>query len=145
MKTFTIREAAEKCGISYQAMRKRADRDTVATVMAGGVRRIPQAELERVGLWPDSATGDKALSEEIKELRSQLQSQRALAERAESAYASERETRERMEAAALEHRAEREAAEQRASSLRADLEAIAAAGPIRALRLRREMREKLGS
>jgi len=50
----------------------------------------------------------------------------------------ERESRERVEEAFHRERAEKLAADQAAEELRAQLEDIAAAGPIRALRLRAE-------
>ena len=54
METFTIPEAAERCQVSYEALRRRADRGSVQTVRRDGVRRIPRTELERIGLWPGS-------------------------------------------------------------------------------------------
>jgi hypothetical protein len=60
METFTIREAAERCEVSYQAVRKRVDRGSVQVVHKDGVRRIPQAELERAGLWPGARMGAPA-------------------------------------------------------------------------------------
>jgi len=37
VETFSIREAAERCGVSYQAMRKRVDRESVRVVKRDGV------------------------------------------------------------------------------------------------------------
>lgn len=50
METFTIAEAAEAVGISKKAMRNRVDRGQVRATLRDGVRRIPRAELVRVGL-----------------------------------------------------------------------------------------------
>lgn len=50
METFTIAEAAEAVGITKKAMRNRVDRGQVRAVLRDGVRRIPRAELLRVGL-----------------------------------------------------------------------------------------------
>ena len=141
--TFTIREAAKRCGVTYQAMRKRVDRGALQTVKREGVRRIPRSELERAGLWPGSTTSDVELRAENERLRQELEAHRVLAEQAQSAEAAERSARERAERGAVEDRAERGVAEQRAKALRAEAEAIANAGPIRALRLRKQLREKL--
>ena len=143
VETFTIREAAEKCGVTYQAMRKRVDRGTLQTVKKEGVRRIPRSELERAGLWPGSTLADE-------ELRKENEQHRQLTEQAQSTAEAERKAREAAEAAASQARAERLAAEQQASAnkekaekLRAELEEVSNAGPIKAWRLRRQIKERL--
>jgi len=143
VETFTIREAAKRCGVTYQAMRKRVDRDTLQTVKREGVRRIPRSELERTGLWPGSTTSDAELRAENERLRPEPETHRVLTERAQGAEAAEREAREHAEQGAMKDRAERQVAEQRAESLTTEAEAIANAGPIRALRLRKQLRQKL--
>jgi hypothetical protein len=64
--TFTIRGAAERCGVSYQAIRKRVDRGSIGVVKRRGVRLVPRSELERVGLWP---SGAPAAQRELERLR----------------------------------------------------------------------------
>lgn len=144
METFTIREAAERCAVSYQAMRRRVDRGSLQALTKDGVRRIPRSELERAGLWPGTRHGDSeevsTLRRENERLRSELVQHRQLTERAAAAAEAEREARERMEDAFHRTRAERQAVDQAALELRAQLEEIASAGPIRALRLRRKLR-----
>jgi len=50
-RTVTIREAAELCGMSRDAMRGRVERGSVQNLMGqDGVRRIPVSELRRTGL-----------------------------------------------------------------------------------------------
>lgn len=73
METFTIREAAERCQVSYEALRRRADRGSVQTVRRDGVRRIPRSELKRVGLWP----GPKSDAPEVQRLEAELEYARA--------------------------------------------------------------------
>lgn len=50
VEAYTIREAAALCGIGHRALRGRVDTGKLRTVKVDGVRRIPRAELERVGL-----------------------------------------------------------------------------------------------
>lgn len=76
METYTIRAAAERCGVSYQSMRKRVDRGALEVIKQGGRRLISRSELERVGLWPD--TPPERIDAEIDRLRAenaQLESQ----------------------------------------------------------------------
>jgi excisionase family DNA binding protein len=117
METLTIREAAERCGLSYQAIRKKVDRGTIRVVKHDGVRRIPRVELERVGLWPGARMGDApelaALREETERLRRELASNRQLTERAQAAADVERQARERTEQELHRERAERLSGEQR--------------------------------
>jgi hypothetical protein len=151
VETFSIREAAERCGVSYQAMRKRVDRESVRVVKRDGVRRIPRSELERAGLWPGARQDDDeqvaTLRSENERLRRELVQHRQLAERAEAAAQAEREGRERMEEAFHQTRIEKETSEQvskqvhcELDEMRTELDEIASAGPIRALRLRRKLR-----
>ncbi len=70
METFTIREAAERCEVSYEALRRRADRGSIQTVRKDGVRRIPRVELERAGLWPGARSD---APEEVQRLQADLE------------------------------------------------------------------------
>jgi hypothetical protein len=112
METFTIREAAERCEVSYQAMRKRVDRGSVQVVHKDGVRRIPRAELERIGLWPgaqaDAPAEIKRLQAKLDQAHQELKKLRLLPQQVEV----ERETRERVEQALHEERAEKKSVEQ---------------------------------
>lgn len=108
MDTFTIREAADACGLTYEALRARVDR---GTIRAGkrredAARVIPKSELQRVGLLPGDEHAD--LHAEIVRLREELQAHRLLAERAQGETAVEREARERIEQALHQERAERQ-------------------------------------
>jgi excisionase family DNA binding protein len=137
----TIRQAAKTCGIGYEALRRRVDRGTIRSVKGhDGVRRIPRSELERAGLWPGAPApgADVQLRAELAQARTQLQSALARAR-------VEREARERAEAAAFEYRASQAVAEAQREELQRQLEEIAAAGPIRAYRLRRKLRGRNAS
>jgi DNA anti-recombination protein RmuC len=137
MRSYTVREAAEACGISYQAMRTRVDRGQLQVIKRDGTRRITESELEATGLLGVSSDPEVVrLRSENAQLRQELQSMRALPARIEV----EREALERMEQAFHQARAEKQAADQGAQAIRTQLEEIAAAGPIRALRLRRKLR-----
>jgi DNA-binding transcriptional MerR regulator len=133
VETYTLSEAAERCGVSVAALRRRADRGTIRTVKRDGVRRVPRSELERAGLGVAApatpAEVVRELAETIRRQERELAALRALPERVDA-------ERERVDAA--EHRAADSAAE--ALRLRAELDAIATAGPIRALRLRQRLR-----
>lgn len=101
METFTIREAAARCGVTYQTMRKRVDRGTLRSVKQDGVRLIPRAELERAGLWPGSQpvvvpggelatlraelAAAQAELDDLRPLRGQLGAERDAREHAEQA------------------------------------------------------------
>jgi hypothetical protein len=107
METFTIREAAQRCEVSYQLMRKRVDRGTLQTVKRDGVRRVPRTELERVGLWPGSQP-QLSDSLELVTLRQRLAAAEAkLAELTPlpAQLEAERLTREHIELALHEQRA----------------------------------------
>lgn len=137
MQSYTVREAAEICGISYQAMRTRVDRGQLQVIKRDGTRRITEGELETAGLLGGSSDPEIVrLRSENAELRQKLRAMRALPARIEA----EREVRDRMEQAFHQARAERQAADQGAQAIQTQLEEIAAAGPIRALRLRRKLR-----
>ena len=137
MRSYTVREAAKACGVSYQAMRTRVDRGQLQVIKRNGTRRIPERELEEAGLLGGPTNPEVVhLRSENAELRQELQAMRALPARVEA----EREARERMEEAFHQERAERQAADEAARELQSQLEEIAAAGPIRALRLRRKLR-----
>lgn len=134
VETYTLSEVAERCGVSVAALRRRADRGTLRTVKRDGVRRVPRSELERAGLRLDEQPASPAefvreLTETIRRQERELAALRALPERVEQ---------ERGRVGAAEHRAAESASE--AMRLRAELDAIAAAGPIRALKLRRRLR-----
>jgi hypothetical protein len=104
METFTIREAAERCEVSYQLMRKRVDRGTVRVVKRDGVRRIPRSELERAGLWPGSQPPGSD-SRELESLRSQLAEATRELTSLRPQLAAEQHARELAEDAAHEQRA----------------------------------------
>ncbi len=137
MQSYTVREAAEVCGISYQAMRTRVDRGQLQVIKHDGTRRITEGALEAAGLLGSSSDPEIVrLRSENAELRQELQAMRTLPARVEA----EREARDRMEQAFHQARAEKQAADQGAQAIQIQLEEIAAAGPIRALRLRRKLR-----
>ncbi len=132
-----MREAAEACGVSYQAMRTRVDRGQLEVIKRDGTRRIPEVELEKTGLLGGPTDPEVVqLRSENAELRQELRTMRVLPARVEA----EREARERMEEAFHQARTEKQSADQTAKELQAQLEKIASAGPIRALRLRRKLR-----
>lgn len=100
---YTLRDAAELCGTTYTALRKRADRGGIRTVKRDGVRYVPMSELERHGLLPDAE--ESRLAARVEELERELAEHRQLAERTESTLEAERAAREIAEAAMHEHRA----------------------------------------
>ncbi len=110
MDIFTIREAAEACGLTYEALRARVDR---GTIRAGkrredAARVIPKSELQRVGLLPGDEHAD--LHAEIARLREELHAHRLLAERAQGETAVERKAREQIEQTLHQERAEKQTA-----------------------------------
>jgi predicted nucleic acid-binding Zn-ribbon protein len=152
MLTYTLREAADLCDTTVKALRNRADRGSLQTVLRNNERRVPHAELERAGLLPDAEV--KQLHQRITQLTDELAASRQLLVSNERSAAAEREARERLEAALYERQAAATAAEaaleaeqQRAAAafaaagelrgLEADLRA---AGPIRAWKLARTRR-----
>jgi excisionase family DNA binding protein len=140
METYTTAEAARLTGTTVRALRKRIERGTLRAARAGEGWRIPRSELERAGLHisaPVPATElVRELAETIRRQERELIALRALPAKVEQ---------HRHTLAALD--VERQEAQRRAAqsdaeaqALRAEVEQIAAAGPIRALRLRRKLR-----
>lgn len=114
----TPAEAAQLTGVSRKQITGRMDRGTLRVVRdEAGTRRVPRAELVRAGLLNESHPG-----------KSQSESGGGLV--------IWRDLYER-------ERDERAVAERQHAELRAQLAAIAHAGPIRAMRLRREARGRL--
>lgn len=111
----TISEAAARTGNSRKAIARRIERGTLRAVKdSQGRRMVPRTELERAGLLnQDGSAGNPG---------GDLVIWRDLFERERQAH---------------------QEADARAHDLERDLVAIANAGPIRALRLRRQMRIKL--
>ena len=111
METFTIREAAERCEVSYEALRRRADRGSVQTIRKDGVRRIPRGELERVGLWPgarsDAPEEIQRLQAELEQARGELRELRLLPRKVDA----EQKARELIEAKLHEERSTRQSLE----------------------------------
>jgi excisionase family DNA binding protein len=58
MRTYTISEAAELTGLSRKALARRVERGSLRYVVRDGRRRIPIAELVRVGLLEDDVSAD---------------------------------------------------------------------------------------
>ncbi len=121
METFTINEAARllESQITQAALKKRVQRPTAPGGLRSvkgpdGKRRIPRAELERVGLRPgpieDTAEVVRGLAEKIADQERELVRLRALPEKV----------------AATE--AEKEAAERRAADLEAWRAEVVSAG-----------------
>ena len=131
METYTLSEAAERSGVSVEAMRRRADRGTLRTVKREGVRRVPRSELERAGL----RVGDPAhvsdvvreLTETIRRQERELVSLRALPERVESTRRDhEREAEARAAAEIRAQAAEEKARHDEAAAAEAKAAAEAA-------------------
>jgi excisionase family DNA binding protein len=114
----TISEAASATGLSRKALTRRVERGSLRAVKdERGRRVVPRGELERAELLnPDGSPGKEGSH------GGELVIWRDL-------YEHERQ--------------EREEADAHARELEHDLIAIANAGPIRALRLRRQLRAKL--
>lgn len=147
METLTIREAAERCQVSYEALRRRVDRGSVQTVSKDGVRRIPRAELERVGLWPgarsDALEEIQRLQMELERARSELRELRLLPRKA----GAERKARELIETTLYEERATRQSVELQLREIEqahvvvsSKLEELSQAGFFERRRLLRELR-----
>jgi hypothetical protein len=100
-----------RCEVSYEALRRRADRGSIQTVRKDGVRRIPRVELERVGLWPgvrsDAPEEVQRLQAELESARGELRELRLLPQK----IAAEREARELIETALHQERAEKQSIE----------------------------------
>lgn len=115
---FTVAEAAEVTGLSRKVITGRMDRETLRVVRdESGTRRVPRAELVRAGLLDPSHPAES--DDESPGHPGELVRWQDLYERE---YAA---------------RVDAEAA---AGELRVQLAAIANAGPIRAMRLRRQLR-----
>ncbi len=117
METLTIREAADACGMTYEAMRARVDR---GTLRAGkrredGTRMIPKSELQQAGLLPGADVAQ--LHNEVDRLRRELKEHRLLTECAQSETAAERQARALIEQSMHQERAEKQ-------TLQAQLEQI---------------------
>jgi len=146
MQSYSLREAAELCGTTLTAMRSRADRGSLKTVLHDGERRVPHTELERAGLLPDAE--HQELRRRVDQLTHELAASRQLVVSTERAAEAEREARERIEAKLFEReaaalQAEHAAAKAIAASdeLRALEADLRAAGPIRAWKLARTRRK----
>jgi len=146
MQSYSLREAAELCGTTITAMRSRADRGSLKTVLLDGERRVPHTELDRAGLLPDAERQE--LRRRVDQLTSELAASRQLVVSTERAAEAEREARERVEAKLFEReaaalQAEQAAAEAIAASdeLRALEADLKAAGPIKAWKLARTRRK----
>ncbi len=129
----TVAEAAAATGLSRKVITGRMDRGTLRVVKDDlGTRRVPRAELQRTGLLDASHP-----AESPNESRGELVIWRDLYERERQEHD---DTRERLTDRADEERRRGDQAEASAAELRAQLAAIANAGPIRAMRLRRALR-----
>ena len=84
IETYTIREAAELCGVSVMAMRKRVDRGGVRAVLRDGVRRIPHSELERHGLL--AGARERELEATVTRLRAEIVDLRLIPEQLETTW-----------------------------------------------------------
>jgi uncharacterized protein involved in exopolysaccharide biosynthesis len=134
METYSLREAAQLCGVSLTAMRSRADRGSIKTVMRGAQRGVPRSELERTGLLPDAEI--RNLRQQIADLQRQLSEHRRLVadtqrerEAAKRQMQAEAEGHQRVAEAANGKRARRTELEGRLHRLENE---NAAAGPMRA-------------
>lgn len=133
-RVYSLREAAEFCGVSLKMMRARADRGTMQTVMRNGERHVPHAELERVGLLPDAEVHE--LRRQLELMHNELATHRQLVESVERDREAAEEARRRVEQELHEQRA---AATTASAQLRALEEQIARAS----WRERRELRKQL--
>ena len=144
---YTIREAAQLCDTTYEALRARVDR---GTIRAGkrredAARMIPRSELQRTGLLPGADVAE--LQSEVGRLQAELRTHRLLSEKAQSATAAERQAREQVERAFHQERAEKQTVESQLREIeRAHVEAstrleqVAHAGWRERRRLLRELR-----
>lgn len=137
-RTYTLRDAAELCGVELASLRKRADRGTLRTVKLDGVRHVPHSELERLGLLPDARV--RELEAELAQARTNLAEVRQITERAEGALEAEAKAHDLTRAELHEQRAAAATARLRAEELEALEAELAGAGPIRAWRIARARR-----
>lgn len=147
IETFTIREAAERCQVSYEALRRRVDRGSVQTVRKDGVRHVPRGELERVGLWPgarsDAPEEVQRLEAELERVRGELRELRLLPRKADA----ERKARELIETSFHQERATKQSLELQLREIEqarveasAKLDQLSQAGFFARRRLLRELR-----
>jgi predicted RNase H-like nuclease (RuvC/YqgF family) len=148
VETYTIREAAERCRVSYEALRRRVDRGSIQTTRKDGVRRIPRGELERVGLWPGATSGApeevQRLQTELERVRGELRELRLLPRKVDA----ERRTRELIENTLHQERASRQSLELQLRDIEqahveasGKLEELSQAGFFARRRLLRELRQ----
>jgi excisionase family DNA binding protein len=75
VETYTLREASNLTGLSYEALRTRVDRGQIRAVKPGRgkARRVPRAELEAAGLSVEEqpASTSKVVSELLAKLEAQ--------------------------------------------------------------------------
>jgi hypothetical protein len=117
----TPAEAAQATGLSRKQITGRMDRGSLRVIKdAEGTRRVPRAELVRAGILADD--GSPSHPAESGDSTGELVIWRDLYER---------------------ERQERADAEAERAELQTQLAAIANAGPIRAMRLRRQVRQQL--
>ncbi len=131
MLTYTLREAADLCNTTVKALRNRADRGSLQTVLRDGERLVPHAELERAGLLPDAELKD--LRRRVELLTDELATYRQLVVSTERQAEAEREAREQLEVALFERQAaatqaEATAAAAAAAAARAEEKAAEAVG-----------------
>lgn len=107
----TLPEAAVLTGLSVKALSRRIERGTLPSELHQGRRLVRRGELERLNASPPEIPAEGGTGEVVR--------WRELYER---------------------ERQERDVAEKRAQDLELQLVAIANAGPIRAMRLRRQIR-----
>lgn len=145
MRTYTLEEAADVAGTTPKALARRIERGTLRSQLVDGKRRIPHAELDRAGLLPDAELTQ--LRKRVESLTGELAQHRQLTERAESVAAAERAAHELTRSAYVEAETKQRAAEHQAAALaektaelEQTLDELATAGPIRAMRLRRQLR-----
>jgi ribosomal protein L16 Arg81 hydroxylase len=108
VETYTIREAAELCGVTVVAMRKRVDRGGVRAVLSAGVRRIPHSELERAGLL--AGARERELEATVQRLRAEIVDLRLIPEQLETTWRAKltAEEQAREQAQTEYHRAQME-------------------------------------
>jgi len=124
MLTYTLREAADLCNTTVKALRNRADRGSLQTVLRDGERLVPHAELERAGLLPDAELKD--LRRRVELLTDELATYRQLVVSTERQAEAEREAREQLEVALFERQAAATQAEATAAAAAARAEEKAA-------------------
>ena len=62
-RTYTIAEAADLTGLSRKAIARRIERGSLQSLVRGGRRMVPHAELVRTGLIPESPGADEIRAE----------------------------------------------------------------------------------